>query len=243
MTLEEDSHMGSSPRGRGKPGTRFTRRAIKRLIPAWAGKTPLATQNTLTAPAHPRVGGENFEAFKTSVETVGSSPRGRGKLRPNDIGLDEERLIPAWAGKTLVGTVWTLTGWAHPRVGGENPFPDYGCLKHFGSSPRGRGKLRQFLSALVGRGLIPAWAGKTWSRASEQCQTRAHPRVGGENLFGLTLARPLKGSSPRGRGKPTGAVNQLDKAGLIPAWAGKTVHDHFRVKGQNVCPESRIFTD
>ena len=29
-------------------------------------------------------------------------------------------LIPAWAGKTCVGGWTSLTGGAHPRVGGEN---------------------------------------------------------------------------------------------------------------------------
>ena len=140
MTLEEDSHMGSSPRGRGKPGTRFTRRAIKRLIPAWAGKTPLATQNTLTAPAHPRVGGENFEAFKTSVETVGSSPRGRGKLVHPLLSCTQHRLIPAWAGKTPPLPLATCTRQAHPRVGGENSDEGLVDAGSEGSSPRGRGK-------------------------------------------------------------------------------------------------------
>ena len=32
----------------------------------------------------------------------------------------------------------------------------------------------------------------------------------------------VTGSSPRGRGKRANAVNQVSKAGLIPAWAGKT---------------------
>ena len=52
----------------------------------------------------------------------------------------------------------------------------------------------------------------------------------------------FEGSSPRGRGKPTGrAVNSL-VCGLIPAWAGKTesirtvtfkVSAHPRVGGEN----------
>ena len=50
----------------------------------------------------------------------GSSPRGRGKpLDAVDESLDE-RLIPAWAGKTATTMGESLDDAAHPRVGGEN---------------------------------------------------------------------------------------------------------------------------
>ena len=51
--------VGSSPRGRGKPGQLVRRDATRGLIPAWAGKT------------------DNQEYFTAC--SGGSSPRGRGK--------------------------------------------------------------------------------------------------------------------------------------------------------------------
>ena len=50
------------------------------------------------------------------------------------------RLIPAWAGKTLMDLDLAAPDPAHPRVGGENfiSFPHY--VLRVGSSPRGRGK-------------------------------------------------------------------------------------------------------
>ena len=70
-----------------------------------------------------------------------------------------------------------------------------------GSSPRGRGKLSIGVSFRVVLGLIPAWAGKTGTRAPRLPRGPAHPRVGGENYSYTTLVACVTGSSPRGRGK------------------------------------------
>ena len=51
------------------------------------------------------------------------------------------RLIPAWAGKTVVYDVPTHLSEAHPRVGGENSPLHLTPSEVQGSSPRGRGKL------------------------------------------------------------------------------------------------------
>ena len=78
----------------------------KRLIPAWAGKTAYVRHTGAHAPAHPRVGGENLANVAQSDTTMGSSPRGRGKLTTHTRPLSFR---------------------AHPRVGGEN----YGFLHRF----------------------------------------------------------------------------------------------------------------
>ena len=96
----DDIRAGSSPRGRGKPGTEVARPVLDRLIPAWAGKTRYSHGNDPLLGAHPRVGGENVLNKTGKPEPVGSSPRGRGK-RPVGLRQRHERgLIPAWAGKT-----------------------------------------------------------------------------------------------------------------------------------------------
>ena len=53
-----------------------------------------------TGGAHPRVGGENDGSRLALRMIVGSSPRGRGKPVPIVVGVQQLRLIPAWAGKT-----------------------------------------------------------------------------------------------------------------------------------------------
>ena len=115
-----------------------------------------------------------------------------------------------------------LTPKAHPRAGGENSSAWWTVPLGRGSSPRGRGKQRIGLQSEEKGGLIPARAGKTlwWTRASRPA--RAHPRAGGENSRSSQALSPSEGSSPRGRGKHGAGQLRLNKAGLIPARAGKT---------------------
>ena len=72
-------------------------------------------------------------------------------------------------------------------------------------------------------GLIPARAGKTWSRRGLWSWRGAHPRACGENGTCTRRPRLWVGSSPRVRGKPAGGPGVAGRRGLIPARAGKTV--------------------
>ena len=112
----------------------------------------------------------------------------------------------------------------------------------WGSSPRGRGKLVQFLYESVILGLIPAWAGKTQIHSRVRQTMGAHPRVGGENMLLILIMLFLPGSSPRGRGKQISWRASALRIWLIPAWAGKTQTSshttyrfsaHPRVGGEN----------
>ena len=214
---------GSSPRGRGKPLFKRIMRFYEGLIPAWAGKTVPPVTLPGYQGAHPRVGGENWFHARVSQALRGSSPRGRGKPSVRLRKCTPRGLIPAWAGKTRLGTLTTSRSRAHPRVGGEN----YLSLPFF----------------TLFTWLIPAWAGKTLGRASAPSSEPAHPRVGGENAHGHGRRHRRRGSSPRGRGKPHGARLAPGVSGLIPAWAGKTcksnpyvlgVRAHPRVGGENL---------
>ena len=172
----------------------------------------------------------------------GSSPRGRGKpLDAVDESLDE-RLIPAWAGKTATTMGESLDDAAHPRVGGENFDMAVKGVTPFGSSPRGRGKHQISRSMSTEVRLIPAWAGKTDNRLEGAAHPGAHPRVGGENDASQVTQTTGPGSSPRGRGKLLGSRGGLLLRRLIPAWAGKTCRmrwprarqgAHPRVGGEN----------
>ena len=155
---------GSSPRGRGKLLSAVADRRPDRLIPAWAGKTTPRSTRPGARWAHPRVGGENTKTRMSPGLTVGSSPRGRGKHFALIDVLFEERLIPAWAGKTILSPGLNCAHRAHPRVGGENGQGDGLSAVARGSSPRGRGKLVVVVLGVVEFGLIPAWAGKTQTK-------------------------------------------------------------------------------
>ena len=213
---------GSSPRGRGKRRPIPHQRNRHGLIPAWAGKTWHHGSCPCTRRAHPRVGGENRVLGGGDQGRAGSSPRGRGKRRCGPAPARGARLIPAWAGKTACPTDPSMTWAAHPRVGGENQ-TSYATLRDYrGSSPRGRGKLPGHAHDRALVGLIPAWAGKTFTFGIGSQVIRAHPRVGGENDRHCLHAPPDAGSSPRGRGKLRTQDRRTDHVRLIPAWAGKT---------------------
>ena len=238
----DEARAGSSPRGRGKPEEGRTGTLRGGLIPAWAGKTGWAPTVPGWRWAHPRVGGENQTRETNHWRTSGSSPRGRGKHGDQTVKHLDDRLIPAWAGKTLMSAVASSIVRAHPRVGGENnPGMAY-TLASVGSSPRGRGKPRRVRPSTCTGGLIPAWAGKTSLIVSPSSVLTAHPRVGGENTNPDAPVTPETGSSPRGRGKPERGRHNAAQEGLIPAWAGKTgftdvareaATAHPRVGGEN----------
>ena len=112
--------IGTSPRMRGKQNRTLDQPQILRNIPAYAGKTtPNSSQSSKTM-EHPRVCGENASLPFAEMRPEGTSPRMRGKLlgRPQD--LQDERNIPAYAGKTLNHVPTLPAKSEHPRVCGEN---------------------------------------------------------------------------------------------------------------------------
>ena len=95
-----------------------------------------------------------------------------------DTGLG---LIPAHAGKTLIGASGSPIMRAHPRSRGENWDGIVTVFKTAGSSPLTRGKRATFPHISHRCGLIPAHAGKTTRRSALQSVAGAHPRSRGEN--------------------------------------------------------------
>ena len=71
-----------------------------------------------------------------------------------------------------------------------------------GSSPRGRGTLRQPHDNRPGRRFIPARAGNASGCTPKNPAASVHPRAGGERTSFLYGTDPTTGSSPRGRGTP-----------------------------------------
>ena len=93
---------GSSPRVRGKPRLFGIPSTLMRLIPACAGKTRTRLRWRSRRTAHPRVCGENDAFDLCHWSGSGSSPRVRGKPVQRGTALENDRLIPACAGKTGV---------------------------------------------------------------------------------------------------------------------------------------------
>ena len=115
----------------------------------------------------------------------GSSPHTRGALsRPQWLG-SSARIIPAYAGSTVLERWSVIAVSDHPRIRGEHPHRDHlvlggvriipayagsthwgasMCTSASGSSPHTRGARGASSRTLSARRIIPAYAGSTFSR-------------------------------------------------------------------------------
>ena len=214
--------MGSSPLTRGKHVEVGHGPEGRGLIPAHAGKTTPGTRPRGGKRAHPRSRGENACVLAPGGRPGGSSPLTRGKPPAQCPQRDQERLIPAHAGKTGRTRQWPFPSTAHPRSRGENAAYVGDVPNDAGSSPLTRGKLLRRDYRRVLHGLIPAHAGKTTPRRAWLACLWAHPRSRGENDPRRVRREYTRGSSPLTRGKPVCLANLRRCSGLIPAHAGKT---------------------
>ena len=154
-------------------------------------------------------------------------------------------LIPAHAGKTPRNARPAGDFPAHPRSRGKNLIVAVTAGTAAGSSPLTRGKRRVGRHEPRRTRLIPAHAGKTYSRRRLSESPPAHPRSRGENGRQSRDRLPGGGSSPLTRGKPIAALVAIFVARLIPAHAGKTqsaqgkpssASAHPRSRGENAVP-------
>ena len=110
-----------------------------------------------------------------------------------------------------------------------------------GSPPRMRGRAssRRRISAAVG--ITPAYAGKSYGRASYWQSSGDHPRVCGEEERVGGKGVPRAGSPPRMRGRDSGNYLTTPSSGITPAYAGKSFrqppHDVMRRDHPRVCGE------
>ena len=229
---------------------------LRRSIPAWAGKPPLASGRVSFPAVYPRVGGGNPPFFGSVTPANGLSPRGRGKQDVWILPYPGRGSIPAWAGETPSRLTVTLSNKVYPRVGGETNkatpplvkigvYPRVGggnsgsnrCpLCNRGLSPRGRGKQQGPYARPCPVGSIPAWAGETVYRAMELDGRKVYPRVGGGNDLHHEIRSHVSGLSPRGRGKPSQGGQRVPLRGSIPAWAGETTQTVALISREKVYP-------
>ena len=213
---------GSSPLTRGKHHLDCPAHHELRLIPAHAGKT-CGGPALMTGPrAHPRSRGENQIYDLGYYRERGSSPLTRGKRCPRQRPGTPRGLIPAHAGKTTSPRLRTPSRGAHPRSRGENFAGLKGKVSSAGSSPLTRGKPLVSERLKLGKGLIPAHAGKTRPGTPRVPNQPAHPRSRGENDAPDSVPGRPEGSSPLTRGKHPSEEAPTHDPRLIPAHAGKT---------------------
>ena len=234
--------------GENQVGVRmnFTERGSS---PRVRGKCGLTGGESAGATAHPRACGENTTPSTTRFLCLGSSPRVRGKFGRGLLLEVRDRLIPARAGKIAPPGRRRAPRPAHPRACGENGIAGVILAVAVGSSPRVRGKCQSRPPHPDAPGLIPARAGKIAPSAPTMRPGGAHPRACGENPSPEDWRLAVEGSSPRVRGKFAVGHVLANRAGLIPARAGKIARPcrwssrpraHPRACGENVVDDAPL---
>ena len=175
-----------------------------------------------STPDHPRACGANVADWAALSAVAGSSPRVRGKRSRGWLRVSMSRIIPARAGQTGRPSMRTSAHTDHPRACGANGEPAKRLHITPGSSPRVRGKPRQWWDEHHAEQIIPARAGQTHCLERVVFETPDHPRACGANTCNDSCNSPRIGSSPRVRGKLTAVASIRDRVRIIPARAGQT---------------------
>ena len=147
------------------------------------------------------MGGEKPSTFVIFAHSIGSPPRGRGKVSVHTTFRLRKWITPAWAGKSEVSKYAAKPGEDHPRMGGEKSSSTGTRWAKWGSPPHGRGKAAAISSAKSLLRITPAWAGKSVQDATLFVPLEDHPRMGGEKIIIQVLFYGCIGSPPHGRGK------------------------------------------
>ena len=183
VPLKAACAMGSPPHGRGKGQDTLYVRDRYRITPAWAGKSRTSGGRKLLARDHPRVGGEKVRLRWKPKSKKGSPPHGRGKGNPPTVTSVDDRITPAWAGKSALPPLSPRSARDHPRMGGEKQVGRAVGSSCKGSPPHGRGKELIQNLILQNLGITPAWAGKSKFDCNVSENDEDHPRMGGEKGF------------------------------------------------------------
>ena len=105
FSLFRPPHLGSPPRMRGKVYSRTCSIVLDGITPAYAGKSFLMFLRSGLLRDHPRVCGEKGSRIFQDPAGMGSPPRMRGKGAGREPAAGKQRITPAYAGKSKMGTV------------------------------------------------------------------------------------------------------------------------------------------
>ena len=99
-----------------------------------------------------------------------------------------------------------------------------------GSPPRMREKRPLMALGRELNRITPAYAGKTKSSLLNLVVVQDHPRVCGKNHFKSLISNLVAGSPPRMREKHFRSPIDIERSGITPAYAGKTLKDPNEIK-------------
>ena len=137
-----------------------------RITPAYAGKRLKTQSQAACMRDHPRLCGEKYLVSYHTVGAAGSPPPMRGKVTEAETVTKEDRITPAYAGKSPAGFSQYRDHWDHPRLCGEKSCTSSRVRSGTGSPPPMRGKVRHAVKKVVVLGITPAYAGKSRSSNS-----------------------------------------------------------------------------
>ena len=171
---------------------------------------------------HPRIRGEHTRCPRMMAAIKGSPPHTRGApISQHHSGIGAGA-TPAYVGSTTSCCPTAPRSRDHPRVCGEHYdgedvlILDEGsprvCGEHgvsggfhfnaIGSSPPMRGARFARVTSAKWLGIIPAYAGSTFSASTIVAELWDHPRVCGEHNRPHPRSTLITGSSPHMRGAP-----------------------------------------
>ena len=192
---------------------------------------------------HPRIRGEHPDHGVGGRRRAGSSPHTRGALEGQGFVAVRVRIIPAYAGSTLIPCSRATSSSDHPRIRGEHTpgsillvlgswiIPAYagstwlsrGWRLRRGDHPRIRGEhLRLFAQHSVQVGSSPHTRGAPGRRRRRRPQSADHPRIRGEHVIKIGADLSAQGSSPHTRGAREAVGLDRPDIRIIPAYAGST---------------------
>ena len=172
---------GSSPHTRGALRQRALVFPSLRIIPAYAGSTVAQIPGKIVKADHPRIRGEHWIVPSSSMCRLGSSPHTRGALPESETRPPESRIIPAYAGSTILIAAAVPGAPDHPRIRGEHGSPPLSTTGIVGSSPHTRGAHWHHATPSAAFGIIPAYAGSTRRLSGRRRGPADHPRIRGEH--------------------------------------------------------------
>ena len=134
----------------------------------------------------------------------------------------EDRITPAYAGKSRCHKKEARGNRDHPRLCGEKPASSSLVMFQPGSPPPMRGKDAAGAFRAAAPGITPAYAGKSVSPIENWRYRRDHPRLCGEKLKTAVKDGVYTGSPPPMRGKVSIIQLPFRLCGITPAYAGKS---------------------
>ena len=152
---------GSPPPMRGKAKDKKYWWQMIRITPAYAGKRIDWNFNPVAYKDHPRLCGEKCLRRIPIHPDRGSPPPMRGKARRCALAGGVVRITPAYAGKSPNTKIPPRGRQDHPRLCGEKPVCKAVSTTSEGSPPPMRGKASVFREWKSGKGITPAYAGKS----------------------------------------------------------------------------------